>query len=180
MITSLIQLRRAPARILTGSEFREHYRESSHLVRVKKPVCVDAFCFHSWREDEQLSVSCLSEKEIPEASVLVVPSGRYSGPKGRRSGSLRATGMLRLDGHGWFIFNRIVGGFSVTLHHSCYRSLVFVEMWVHSTSLHVWYCEIRQNLYASSSAFVRWPKKKRVFGCFFQPQACNKTWVVPQ
>ncbi len=82
VITSLIQSRRAPARILTGSEFREHYPESSRLVRVKEPVCIDAFCFHSWTEDEQLSVSCLSEKEIPEASVLVVPSGRIVGRKG--------------------------------------------------------------------------------------------------
>ena len=81
VITSLIQLRRAPARILTGSEFREHYPESSRLVRVKEPVCVDAFCFHSWTEDEQLSVSCLSEKEIPEASVLIVHSGRIVGRK---------------------------------------------------------------------------------------------------
>ena len=82
VISSLIQSRRAPARILTVSEFREHYPECSRLVRVGEPVCVNAFCFDSWTEDEQLSVSCLSEKEIPEASVLVVPSGRIVGRKG--------------------------------------------------------------------------------------------------
>ena len=82
VITSLIQSRRAPARILTVSEFREHYPESSRLVRVKEPVCVDAFCFDSWTEDAQLAVSHLPKREIPETSVLVVPSGRVVGRYG--------------------------------------------------------------------------------------------------
>ncbi len=82
VIKSLIRSQVAPARTLTVSEFREHYPECSRLVRVKKPVCVNAFCFDSWTEDEQLSVSHLPEKEIPKTSVLVVPSGRIVGRKG--------------------------------------------------------------------------------------------------
>ncbi|MDG1992257.1 MAG: glycosyltransferase family 61 protein [Pirellulales bacterium] len=81
-IKCLIRSQRAPARTLTISEFRHEYPESSRLVRVKEPVCVDSFCFDSWTEDEQLSVSHLPEKEIPETSVLVVPSGRIVGRKG--------------------------------------------------------------------------------------------------
>ena len=82
VIKSLIRSQVAPARTLTVSEFREHYPECSRLVRVKKPVCVNAFCFDSWTEDEQLSVSHLPEKEIPETSVLVIPSGSIVGRKG--------------------------------------------------------------------------------------------------
>jgi hypothetical protein len=84
VMSCLIRSQLAPARTLTISEFRHEYPESCRLVQVKDPVCVDSFCFDSWTEDGQLSVSHLPEKEIPATSVLIVPSGRIVGPKGRR------------------------------------------------------------------------------------------------
>ena len=82
VMSCLIRSQLAPARTLTISEFRHEYPESCRLVQVKDPVCVDSFCFDSWTEDEQLSVSHLPEKEIPATSVLIVPSGRIVGRKG--------------------------------------------------------------------------------------------------
>jgi len=79
VIDSLIRSQLAPAKVLTVSEFCHQYPESSRRVQVNGPLRVDPFCFDSWSEDQQLSVSCLPEKEIPETSVLVVPSGRVVG-----------------------------------------------------------------------------------------------------
>ena len=77
---SLVRSQLAPKEVLTISEFRHQYPESSRLVQVKDPLRVDRFCFDSWAAgDEQRTVSHLPEKEIPETSVLVVPSGRVVG-----------------------------------------------------------------------------------------------------
>ena len=82
VMSCLVRSQLAPTRTLTISEFRHEHPESSRLVQVREPTCVESFCFDSWTEDEHLSVSHLPEKEIPEASVLVVPSGRVVGRKG--------------------------------------------------------------------------------------------------
>ena len=46
------------------------------------PVCVESFCFDSWTEKSQFSISELPKREIPSTSVLVVPSGRVVGRYG--------------------------------------------------------------------------------------------------
>ena len=80
IIDSLVRSQLAPKKVLTISEFRHQYPESSRLVQVEDPLQVDRFGFDSWAaEDEQLTVSHLPEKEISETSVLIVPSGRVVG-----------------------------------------------------------------------------------------------------
>ena len=82
-IDSLVRSQLAPTEVLTVSEFRHQYPESSRLVQVQGPLRVDPFFFDSWAaEDERLAVSHLPEREIPETFVLVVPSGRVLGRRG--------------------------------------------------------------------------------------------------
>ena len=82
VVSSLVRSQRAPARTLNRSEFCDQCTGNFRLVQVNDPVCVESFCFDSWTEKSQFSISELPKREIPSTSVLVVLSGRVVGRYG--------------------------------------------------------------------------------------------------